>query len=290
MNFNHLEYAVAISRYGSIRKASQNLFVSQPYLSGIMKNLENELGYQIFSRTSSGITLTRNGEEFIKSAKRILSEVKKIRELSDMNAETPLNISTYHAPYIMEQFLNFQVSSAQPLPDRIREYGNMEVIDSVSSGETDLGILYYASDKKDKYERLSDEAGLRFQEFFSPMEIFAFLSPSHPLAERESLLLSELQDYPFVLYGDDGSQKYLKIRGLQEHRHLLTVSDRGGFNDAINSGKYISVMAYREKPENMNYVILPFLDKKLFLCSSYILSKNRRLTSREKTFLAFIRE
>lgn len=40
MNFNHIEYAVEVARAGSIRKASQNLYVSQPYLSGMIKGLE----------------------------------------------------------------------------------------------------------------------------------------------------------------------------------------------------------------------------------------------------------
>lgn len=57
MNLKHLEYAVAVTQYGSIRKAAQVLLVSQPYLSGIIRSLEQELGYDIFIRSGSGISL-----------------------------------------------------------------------------------------------------------------------------------------------------------------------------------------------------------------------------------------
>lgn len=111
MNFNHLEYAVAVAKAGSIRKASQNLYMSQPYLSSMIKGLEEELGYRIFNRTASGITLTREGEEFIRSAKMILLELKKIREINKDKEERQLNISCYYATYIMGKFLKFHNAS-----------------------------------------------------------------------------------------------------------------------------------------------------------------------------------
>lgn len=107
MNFNHLEYALAVAKYGSISKASQNLFMSQPYLSSMIKNLEAEVGYQIFDRTSSGIVLTKEGEQFMKSARIILLELKKMKELNTGGEEKQLNISCYYATFIMEMFLKF---------------------------------------------------------------------------------------------------------------------------------------------------------------------------------------
>lgn len=290
MNFCHLEYAVAVSKYGSIRKASQILFVSQPYLSGIIKNLENELGYTIFNRTHSGIVLTSEGEEFVKCAKRILLEMKKIREIHMEEEITPLNICSYHAPCIMEQFLKFRASSPHHLPDKIREDGNMEVLESVLSGQTNLGIIFYASEKKEKYLQLASESGLVIEDFFKPMKMYAYLSPNHPLAGQKEVLLSELKNYPFVFYDDASSKKYLELLGIENHTHILEVSDRGALSDAIKSGAYLSVMAYSYIPENTEYIILPFLDKQLFLCSSYVITKNHKLSQREKEFLAFIQK
>ena len=82
MNFNHLEYAAAAAKYGSISRAAQQLFLSQPYLSSMINGLERELGYKIFNRTPAGLTLTPEGERFLASAQLILLELKKIRENS----------------------------------------------------------------------------------------------------------------------------------------------------------------------------------------------------------------
>ena len=51
MNFSHLEYAMTVAECRSINKAAQRLLVSQPYLSGVLKNLEEELGCQLFKRS-----------------------------------------------------------------------------------------------------------------------------------------------------------------------------------------------------------------------------------------------
>ena len=119
MNFNHLEYAIAVSKHGSISRAAQYLFLSQPYLSSMIKSLEEELGYKIFERTSSGITLTPEGEMFIRSARRILRELETIRRLPLSGEEQGLNFDSYYESYIMDMFLKFRTNSPSKLPDKI---------------------------------------------------------------------------------------------------------------------------------------------------------------------------
>ena len=65
MNTLHLKYALEIEKTGSISQAAQNLFMAQPNLSKAIKDLENELGYVIFKRTSSGVIATEKGAEFL---------------------------------------------------------------------------------------------------------------------------------------------------------------------------------------------------------------------------------
>ena len=65
MNTLHLKYALEIEKSGSISQAAQNLFMAQPNLSKAIKDLENELGYVIFKRTSSGVIATEKGAEFL---------------------------------------------------------------------------------------------------------------------------------------------------------------------------------------------------------------------------------
>ena len=95
MNFSHLEYAMTVAECRSINKAAQRLLVSQPYLSGVLKNLEEELGCQLFKRSHNGILLTEKGIKFMDSARIILYEYEKLKQLSWDEAEQPMVISSY---------------------------------------------------------------------------------------------------------------------------------------------------------------------------------------------------
>ncbi len=289
MNFHHLEYAVSVAKAGSIRKASQNLYMSQPYLSGMIKSLEDELGYRIFNRTAAGVTLTGEGKEFIKSARNILLELQKIRELNVDEEEQRLNISCYYAAYVMDKFLRFHNASDYKCSDKIKEMGSREVLEAVASGDSTIGIIFFVREKYRKYMEMIAGYDLFAAELLEPMQVYAYMNKRHPLAEMPGMKVENLNDYPYVTYGDECSKKYLRILGIEEHPHLLEVSDRGSFNDMLRSGEYLTSMAYPSQPQNSEFVLLPFEDRDIFLCSVYVTRKNYRLNQREEEFIAFVR-
>lgn len=290
MNFNHIEYAVEVAKAKSIRKASQNLYMSQPYLSGMIKGLEEELGYHIFNRTAAGITLTREGEEFLKSAKVILMELKKMREIQINPEEHPLNISTYYSTLMMELFLKFHNASDYKFADTIKEMNDKQVIESVSGGESDIGIIFFVKETFREKEKMAKEYDLTFQELIPPMQNYVLIHKTHPLACMKGLKTVNLYDYPYITYNDVSARKFLEILGIKNHPELLTVSDRGSFYDALRSGEYLTVMAFRNPPRDKDFRLLPFEDVKITMCSAYLTRKNYTLSKREKEFIAFIRE
>jgi len=289
MNFNHLEYAVAVVKAGSIRKASQNLFMSQPYLSGMIKGLEEEMGYRIFNRTAAGITLTKEGEEFIRSAKIILLELKKMREIDADKEERELNISCYYAAYVMEKFLKFHNASAYKFSDKIKEMGNEEVLETVASGDSKIGIIFFVNEKQKKYRKMIEKYDLYYEELIKPMEVYVFLYKTHPLAGTDGINVANLSDYPYVTYNDASARNYLDILEIREHPQLLEVSDRGSLYDALRSGEYLTSMAYTQPLKGKDFVTLPFLDRNISLHSYYVTAKNYTLSKREKEFLEYIK-
>lgn len=289
MQFNHIEYAVEVAKAGSIRKASQNLYVSQPYLSGMIKSLEEELGYRIFNRTAAGITLTREGEAFIRSAKVILLEIKKIKEISANMEERPLNIATYYSTLIMELFLKFHNASDYKFSDKIREMGNREVLECVSSDESEIGFIFYIEEKQKKYMKLVEEYNLRSETLLKPMQVYVLIHKSHPLAKAKNMKAANLNDYPYVTYGDASTKNFLDILEIKDHPELLEVWDRGSFYDALRRGEYLTVMAFQNPPRDKDFMLLPFEDKKIVMCSAYVTAKNYRLSKREKEFIQFVR-
>ncbi|MER2092573.1 LysR family transcriptional regulator [Saccharopolyspora rectivirgula] len=75
-----VEYFVAVMEHGSVTKAAQALFIAQPSLSQAIRNLERQLGVQLFHRTGRKLVLTEDGKAFAEPARRILRDVQRARE------------------------------------------------------------------------------------------------------------------------------------------------------------------------------------------------------------------
>ena len=92
MTILQLKYAITIANSGSFREAATRLFVSQPALSTTMKELEEEIGIQLFERTNKGIRVTKSGEDFIIYAKEAVSQYKIIEDRFIDKDKNKLNI------------------------------------------------------------------------------------------------------------------------------------------------------------------------------------------------------
>lgn len=107
MEIHHLKQFIVISQCGSINSASQKLYISQPSLNNTVKRCELELGFTVFLRTPKGIKLTEKGTQFIESAQKIITEYKKIEDLSSIQ-NTISSVSFIYLSYILESFLKLQ--------------------------------------------------------------------------------------------------------------------------------------------------------------------------------------
>lgn len=288
MNFNHLEYITEIAKYGSISKTAHHLLLSQPYLSGMIRSLEAELGYTFFARTPTGVILTPEGEQFINSSRRILLELKKIREIRPQIENQDLNISCYYSPYIMKRFLNYQNQSLAPTVDQLKEMGIQNVLNSVVAGDSRIGIIFYAKEREDNYRKQAADLRLCMKNLLSPWKIYAICSPCHPLANQKSITVHELCNNSFVCYDDSCSRNYLQLLGLTQQSQILNVSDRGSLYDALKSGKHLSIAAYRTFPTQSEFIVLPFSDEEHYLLSSYLIPVNYKLNRREAAFLKYL--
>ena len=74
MTLQQLRYLIAIAEYGSINAAAQNLYASQSNLSTAIKELEQELGISIFTRSNRGVTLTNDGTELLGYARQVIEQ------------------------------------------------------------------------------------------------------------------------------------------------------------------------------------------------------------------------
>ena len=78
MTLQQLRAAAAIADAGSFSRAAERLFLSQPSLTGAIHELEAELGFALFNRTSRGVTLTADGLAFMPYARSVLTQYEEL--------------------------------------------------------------------------------------------------------------------------------------------------------------------------------------------------------------------
>ncbi len=107
MTLLQLKYIVKIVECGSMNEASHELYVSQPALSSSVKELENELGIEIFTRSSQGIALTVDGAEFLTYARQVLDQASLLEErYKNAKPRKQLcSVSTQHYMFAVEAFV-----------------------------------------------------------------------------------------------------------------------------------------------------------------------------------------
>ena len=146
MNTLHFKYAVEVERTGSITQAAEYLFMGQPNLSKAIMELEETLGFQIFERTSKGVIPTDKGAVFLVYAKNILSSIEKMEALSDRNsAGQMLSVAFPRSIYIASAMkkMSSELDFGGKVRLNIRETNSVQIINSVSAGTFNLGIVRY---------------------------------------------------------------------------------------------------------------------------------------------------
>lgn len=201
IKLEYFQYMLAIWKAGSINKAADSLYLSQPYLSTTLKTLEGEIGAKLFKRSNRGIKLTPEGEAFIEYAKEIELILEKVTALGSQKTaiSNRLSILSFYSYSILDLYYEF--SQQEPYHNFALSYEetqNISVIDKMSSGSADLGILYLSSEYAANYISELKKMDMTFVKLFqSP--VYAIVSQHHPLANLSSVSIKELEAYPLLI-------------------------------------------------------------------------------------------
>ncbi len=205
MNIVHLKYAVEIARTKSISKAAENLYMAQPNLSRAVKELEEALGITIFKRTSKGITVTPEGEEFLRYAKRIISQVEEVEAIYQ-NGKKPkqrFSVSVPRASYIAKAFTEFSknLSTDKPADIFYKETNSMRTINNIVKEDYNLGIIRYQSAFEKYFVSMFKEKKLT-HEIITEFSYVLLVSKNSPLALCEKIEPSDLSDFIEISHAD----------------------------------------------------------------------------------------
>jgi len=190
-----------VAEYGSISKAAERLYVSQPAVTKSIKNLEGNLGVILFHRTSKGVTLTGEGKILYEHVKLAFTEIhqgeKLIKKLKDKSlGVVRIGISNtlckyYFMPYL-KKFHELYPNIKIEITNRV----TLETLEHLEKGLLDCAIV----------SRLSDEKRFHFEELMVIQDIFV----AKDKAPKESMTLQELEEYPMLfLEKKNATRKYI---------------------------------------------------------------------------------
>lgn len=146
MTINQLQYALALSRHGSFRRAAEDVEISQPGLSLQIQKLEEEVGFKLFNRTSNPVEVTEDGKLFLTKAQEIVNGVKQLENFTseikeDFTGKLVVGIIPTLAPFLVPLFIESMEQDYPKLQVVIKEQITERIIHNVRNGELDVGII-----------------------------------------------------------------------------------------------------------------------------------------------------
>lgn len=231
MTLQQLKYVVTAVRYGSISEAAKQLYISQPSLSNAVRELEKELGIEIFTRTSKGITLSTAGTEFLSYARQVLEQAELLeqRYLQKKPLKQLCSVSTQHYAFAVTAFVNLISSlNADEYEFTLRETRTYEIIQDVANFKSEIGILYLNDFNEKVLNKLIKENHLVFHPLFEAIP-HVFVSVFHPLAGKQSVTMEDLEEYPCLCFEQGEYNSFYfseEILSTVAHKKTIHVSDR----------------------------------------------------------------
>lgn len=234
MTLTQLRYVIAIANAGSMNEAARTLFISQPSLSSAVKDLEEEIGVELFRRSNRGIFVTPEGEEFLGYARQVVEqyELMESKYISKKPSKKKFSVSTQHYTFAVDAFVELvKQFGMDEYEFAIHETKTYSVIENVKNFKSEIGILYLNDFNSKILTKLFHEFNLEFHELLK-CSIYVYMWKGHPLTDREEIELSELLEYPCLSFeqGEYNSFYFAEeVLSTYEYKRLIKADDRATF-------------------------------------------------------------
>lgn len=292
MNLKQLEYVIEISKCGSMNKAAQNLYVSQPSLSGAIKQLERELGFDVFARKSSGIELTSEGKMLLLSARMIVEESQRIRCIPTLfDSQKNLSVAGTWSSLLMCGFLQFR--NAHPVEgvrDELKETSFQQAVRDVMDQNYRLSIVSCLDSRSELHRLELQKYHISMERLAANVPPAAILSQDHCLSRFPQLTVAQLRQCALATYDIFNSDDWMGAFGLDGEADVLSLFDRGGMLDAVQHNCVALVTRDPELERSLRRAVMRTVADGP-LSGIYLLRHQAySLNPREKQFIAAFRE
>lgn len=238
VTLQQLRYADAVASCGSISEAARRCFVTQPTLTEAVRLLEEELRIALFTRSAKGVSMTREGEEFLASARQILDDAARIQEKYTGKAvrRPQFAVSCQHYAFAVDAFMEVvKANDADSYDFTLRETVTSEIIDDVARHRSEIGVLYLSRRNERAIMKILRKEELDFEELFEAKP-HVFLGKKHPLAKRKSIRPQELDAYPYLTY-EQGAENALyfaeEVMPAIDRKKNIRVRDRATMTNLV---------------------------------------------------------
>lgn len=276
MTLQQLRYVIEVAKTGSMNVAAKQLFVSQPSLSMAIRELENDVHISIFERTTKGVVITAEGEEFLGYARQIINQVELLEDkyIEAGQIKKKFGVSAQHYSFAVKAFVEMVKGfDMDKYEFAIREARTNDVIHDVVTGKSEIGILYTNEFNEKVLNKIFKDNQLEFIHLFT-CQGYAYLWKNHPLAGKKVIALEELQDYPCLSFeqGDNNSFYFAEeILSTYDFKKTIKSNDRAtnlnlmvGLNaftlcsgiicEELNGSDYIAVKLAEEVTMDIGYI------------------------------------
>ena len=231
MTLQQLNYVIAISEAGSINRAAERLYVSQPSLTSAIKELEKELGIVLFNRSGRGVTLTAEGADFLPYARQVYGQYLNLLEKYGKAGERKqkFGVSCQHYSFAVKAFVEMvKAYDVAKYEFAIRETKTLSVISDVARMHSEIGILFLSDFNRKAILKLLGTNKLSFHHLIN-CNAYVYLWRGHPLAGKASITFDDLAPYPCLSFeqGDDSSFYFAEeILSTNDYPRSIKTCDR----------------------------------------------------------------
>ena len=229
MEVHQLRYFCAVAESGNFTRAAEATRISQPSLSQQIHKLEDELGAKLFDRLPRSTRLTQFGKAFLPKAQAILRQIgearTEIREMASVESgEVILGAIPTIAPYLLPPMLSSFARQHPSVAVSVVEEITPTLLERLHEGTLDLALLALPVEGD---ELITTEL---MQE-----PLFAVLPERHPLAKRETVMLDEIRNEPFLLLKEGHCFRENALQACRQSRVNPNV--------VFESGQFATILA-----------------------------------------------
>ncbi len=273
MTLQQLQQIITIADSNSMNEAAKKLFISQPNLSQVVKDVEQSIGTTIFIRSNRGIKLTPEGIEFIGYARQVVEQYALL-EKKYIGKETKkiFSVSTQHYSFAVKAFVEtVKLVGMENFEYAIHETRTHTVIDNVKNFKSEIGVLYLSDFNKNVLTKIFSENGLKFKELFT-CDTYVYMWNGHPLAGKSAISMEELKGYPCLAFEQGSSNSFYfaeEMKSTDEYIKLIRADDRatmlnlmvglngytlcsGIISEELNGTDYVAIPLVAEENEKMH--------------------------------------